>query len=138
TAAERARVLRDIADAIDARSADIAAAEALGTGLPVNQARQESERGRDVFIQAAGLITEGPALGASVAPGESGSLLARPAGVTGLVPPGHTPFLAQARAVAPALAAGCTVVLKPDERAPLPAALLAEIVTAAGLPEGVL
>ena len=44
----------------------------------------------------------------------------------------------QARAVAPALAAGCTVVLKPDEWAPLPAALLAEITTAAGLPDGVL
>ena len=65
-------------------------------------------------------------------------MVARPAGVAGLITSWHTPFLAQARAVAPALAAGCTVVLKPDEWAPLPAALLAEITTAAGLPDGVL
>jgi 5-carboxymethyl-2-hydroxymuconic-semialdehyde dehydrogenase len=50
----------------------------------------------------------------------------------------RTPFLAQARPLAPALAAGCTVVLKPDEWAPLPAMLLAEITAAAGLPAGVL
>jgi 5-carboxymethyl-2-hydroxymuconic-semialdehyde dehydrogenase len=65
-------------------------------------------------------------------------VLARPAGVAGLITPWRAPFLAQARALAPALAAGCTVVLKPDEWAPLPAALLAEITTAAGLPAGVL
>ena len=64
--------------------------------------------------------------------------MARPAGIAGLITPWRTPFLAQARAVAPALAAGCTIVLKPDEWAPLPAALLAEITTAAGLPDGVL
>ncbi len=58
--------------------------------------------------------------------------------IAGLITPWRTPFLAQARAVAPALAAGCTIVLKPDEWAPLPAALLAEITTAAGLPDGVL
>ena len=65
-------------------------------------------------------------------------MLASPAGIAGLITPWRTPFLAQARALAPALAAGCTVVLKPDEWAPLPAALLAEITTAAGLPDGVL
>ena len=136
-APDRARVLRGIADAIDARADDIAAAEALGAGLPVTQARDESERGRDVFLLAADLITA-PA-GASPAPGQPGDAgRARPAGVAGLITPWRTPFLAQARAVAPALAAGCSVVLKPDERAPLPAALLAEITTAAGLPDGVL
>ena len=65
-------------------------------------------------------------------------MVARPAGIAGLITSWRTPFLAQARAVAPALAAGCTIVLKPDEWAPLPAALLAEIATAAGLPDGVL
>ena len=65
-------------------------------------------------------------------------MVERPAGIAGLITPWRTPFLAQARALAPALAAGCTVVLKPDEWAPLPAAPLAEITTAAGLPDGVL
>ena len=55
-AADRARVLYGIADAIDARAGDIAAAEALGTGLPVTQAKEQSERWRDVFRSAAELI----------------------------------------------------------------------------------
>jgi 5-carboxymethyl-2-hydroxymuconic-semialdehyde dehydrogenase len=137
-AADRARVLYGIADAIDARAGDIAAAEALGTGLPVTQAREQSERWRDVFRRAAELVGARGAAGASFAPGRSGYVVERPAGIAGLITPWRTPFLAQARALAPALAAGCTVVLKPDEWAPLPAALLAEVTTAAGLPDGVL
>jgi len=137
-APDRSRVLRGIADAIDARLDDIAAAAALGPGLPVTQTRDQSERGRDVFRRAADLITAGSADDAGFTPGEPGYVVARPAGIAGLITPWRSPFLAQARALAPALAAGCTVVLKPDEWAPLPAALLAEITTAAGLPDGVL
>jgi 5-carboxymethyl-2-hydroxymuconic-semialdehyde dehydrogenase len=135
TAPNRARLLSGIADEIEARAGDIAAAEALGPGLPVTQSKDQSERGRDVFRQAAEQITARAA--ASRLPGRSGYVVDRPAGVAGLITSWRTPFLAQARAVAAALAAGCTVVLKPDERAPLPAALLAEITVAAGLPDGV-
>ncbi|HEX6453086.1 MAG TPA: aldehyde dehydrogenase family protein [Trebonia sp.] len=138
TAADRGHVLRDVADGIDARAGDIAAAEALGTGLPVTQAREQAARAGDLFRRAADLITARPAASEADAPGESGYVVARPAGVAGLITSWRTPFLAQARAVVPALAAGCTVVLKPDERAPLPAVRLAEITTAAGLPDGVL
>ena len=134
-APDRARVLSGIADAIDARAGDIAAAEALGPGLPVTQAREQAARAGEFFRLVAGLIAARTADGA---PGQSGYVVAHPAGVAGLITPWRTPFLAQARAVAPALAAGCTIVLKPDEWAPLPAALLAEITTAAGLPDGVL
>jgi 5-carboxymethyl-2-hydroxymuconic-semialdehyde dehydrogenase len=154
TAADRARVLSAIADAIDARLDDIAAAEALCTGLPVTQAREQAARAGELFRRAADQIpdiftdrathlgAESPVPGEPVPgesnPGESSYVITRPAGIAGLITSWRTPFLAQARAVAPALAAGCTVVLKPDERAPLPAALLAEITTAAGLPDGVL
>jgi 5-carboxymethyl-2-hydroxymuconic-semialdehyde dehydrogenase len=134
-AAGRARVLHDIATAIDAQADDIAAAEALGTGLPVTQAREQAARAGSLFRRAAELIT---AAEASPAPGIGSYVVTRPAGIAGLITSWRTPFLAQARAVAPALAAGCAVVLQPDERAPLPAALLAEITTAAGLPDGVL
>jgi 5-carboxymethyl-2-hydroxymuconic-semialdehyde dehydrogenase len=137
-ASDRARVLHGIADAIDSRAGDIAAAEALGTGLPVTQAREQAVRAGKLFRRAADLITARAADDASFASGQSSYVVARPAGVAGLITPWRTPFLAQARAVAPALAAGCTVVLKPDEWAPLPAALLSEITTAAGLPDGVL
>jgi 5-carboxymethyl-2-hydroxymuconic-semialdehyde dehydrogenase len=138
TAPDRARALRGIADAIDSRAGDIAAAEALGTGLPVTQAREQAAAARELFRLVSSMITERVAPGGSTVPGHSGYVVTRPAGVAGLVTPWRTPFLAQARALAPALAAGCTVVLKPDELAPLPAALLAEITSAAGLPDGVL
>jgi 5-carboxymethyl-2-hydroxymuconic-semialdehyde dehydrogenase len=137
-APDRARVLHGIADAISLRASDIAAAEALGAGLPVTQAREQAAQASEILRATADLITARATAGASVAPGQSRYTVARPAGVAGLITPSRTPFLAQARAIAPALAAGCTVVLKPDERAPLQAALLAEIATAAGLPDGVL
>ena len=136
--AERAGVLSGIADAIGARAADIAAAEALGPGLPVTQAREQAAQAADIFRLAAELTSEQAADGASAEPGRSGYVLERPAGIAGLITSWRTPFLSQARAVAPALAAGCSIVLKPDEWAPMPAVLLEEIVTAAGLPDGVL
>ena len=134
----KARVLHAIADTIDDRAGDIAAAEALAAGLPLAQAADQAERAAGVFRLAADLIEAGAAADVPVAPGQPSYVLARPAGVAGLITSWRTPFLAQARPLAPALAAGCTVVLKPDEFAPLPAMLLAEITTAAGLPAGVL
>ena len=137
-APDRAQVLHGIADAIDARAGDIAAAEALGPGLPVAQAGEQTARAGGLFRLAADLITARAGAGEACAPGQSGYVVASPAGIAGLITPWCAPLLAQARALAPALAAGCTVVLKPDEWAPLPAALLAEITIAAGLPAGVL
>lgn len=137
-AADRAGFLSGIADVIGARAGDIAAAEALGPGLPVTQAIQQAAQAGGIFRLAAELISEQAADGAPAAPGRSGDVLARPAGVAGLITSWRSPFLSQARAVAPALAAGCSIVLKPDEWAPMPAVLLEEIVTAAGLPDGVL
>ena len=144
TAPDRAQVLAAIADAIDARAADIAAAEALGPGLPVAQSRAQAARAGEVFRLAADSITARAGTGEPGEPGPpgypvpSGYPMPGPAGIAGVITSWRTPFLAQARAVAPALAAGCTIVLKPDELAPLPAALLAEITIAAGLPDGVL
>jgi 5-carboxymethyl-2-hydroxymuconic-semialdehyde dehydrogenase len=135
TAADRARVLSAIADAVDARAGDIAAAEALGPGLPVTQATEQAARASGLFRHAADQLT---AADPARAAGRPRYLAARPAGIAGLITSWRTPFLAQARAVAPALATGCTIVLKPDEWAPLPAVLLSEITTAAGLPDGVL
>ena len=137
-APERAWILRAIADAIDARADDIAAAEALGPGLPVAQAREQAGRAGEVFRLAAEPISTQTATGPGGGADRCGPAVAQPAGIAGLITPWRTPFAAQARAVAPALAAGCTIVLKPDEWAPLPAALLAEITMAAGLPDGVL
>ena len=136
---QRAAVLNRIADAIGARAGDIADAEAICAGLPIASAGEQAERAAAHFRLAADLVTGRAAAGASTGPaGQLGCVVRRPAGVAGLITSWRTPFLAQARPLAPALAAGCTVVLKPDEFAPLPAMLLAEITTAAGLPAGVL
>jgi 5-carboxymethyl-2-hydroxymuconic-semialdehyde dehydrogenase len=137
-APDRAQVLSGIADAIDARADDIAAAEALGPGLPVAQAREQAARAAGLFRLAADLITARAGTDEACAPARTSYVVTSPVGIAGLITPWRSPFLAQARAVAPALAAGCTIVLKPDELAPLPAALLAEISSGAGLPEGVL
>ena len=113
-APERALILRAFADAIGERAGDIAAAEARG-GLPVAGAGERAAQASDVFRSAAGLIAERSAAGAPLAPGRPGHVLSRPAGVAGLLTSWRTPFLSQARAVAPALAAGAAIVLKPDE-----------------------
>jgi 5-carboxymethyl-2-hydroxymuconic-semialdehyde dehydrogenase len=132
----RAAILITMADAIDTRAADIADAEVLGTGLPITQARELAARAAACFRVAADLVAAHSDV--EPLPGQPGRAVRSPAGVAGLITSSRTPFLAQARALAPALAAGCTVVLKPDECAPLPAMLLAEITAAAGLPAGVL
>ncbi|HSZ41504.1 MAG TPA: aldehyde dehydrogenase family protein [Trebonia sp.] len=137
TALERAAVLARIADGIDSRAGQIADFEALGSGLPITQASHHVAAAAQCFRLAAGLIRERHGE-TSVSPGRPGYLALRPAGVTGVVTSWRTPFLAQARALAPALAAGGTVVLQADIWAPLSAALLPEIVTDAGLPAGVL
>jgi 5-carboxymethyl-2-hydroxymuconic-semialdehyde dehydrogenase len=137
-AAGRARVLTGIADEIDARAGDIAAAEALGAGLPVTQARDQAAEAAECFRRAADMVTARAAGDADPVPGQPGYLAQAPAGVAGVITHWRTPFLAQARALAAALAAGCTVVLSPDVWTPLPAVLIAEIASAAGLPDAVL
>ena len=64
-------------------------------------------------------------------------MIRKPAGVAGLITPWNTPFMLETWKLAPALASGCTVVLKPAEWTPLSASLLPEIMAEAGLPDGV-
>jgi 5-carboxymethyl-2-hydroxymuconic-semialdehyde dehydrogenase len=137
TVQERARVLERIADGIEDRAGEIADFEALGTGLPVTQAREQAAAAAECFRLAAGVITA-RRQDSPIPPDRSWCTLRRPAGVAGVITAWRAPFLAHARAVAPALAAGCAVVLQADPWAPLSAALLPEITTGAGLPGGVL
>lgn len=133
SAPDRAAVLNDIAAAIEARAGEIADTDAHGTGLPVTQAKEQAAQAAGQFRLAASQLTA-----PSAPPAGPDALVTSPAGVVGLIIPWNNPFRTQARALAPALAAGCTVVLKPDEWAPMPAMLLSEITAAAGLPDGVL
>jgi 5-carboxymethyl-2-hydroxymuconic-semialdehyde dehydrogenase len=132
----RARVLNKIADGIEARGARIAALETFDTGLPVTQAKGQAARAAENFRYFADVIVAQHEEAFSQ-PGQLGYVLRRPAGVAGLITPWNTPFMLESWKLAPALASGCTVVLKPAEWTPLSASLLPEIMTEAGVPDGV-
>ncbi|WP_432847670.1 2-hydroxymuconic semialdehyde dehydrogenase [Amycolatopsis sp. CA-161197] len=139
--AERARVLRKIADRIDERFDDLLAAEVADTGKPLDLARRlDVSRAAANFraaadtIASAGLdsfLTEGPA-GRAL-----NYALRKPLGVVAVIVPWNLPLLLLTWKVAPALAAGNAVVVKPSEETPSSATLLAELITEAGAPDGV-
>ncbi|WP_066950882.1 5-carboxymethyl-2-hydroxymuconate semialdehyde dehydrogenase [Microtetraspora fusca] len=136
-AAERAAVLRRIGAAIESRDDRIAAIECRDTGLPITQARGQAHRAAQNFRFFADVITT---LGEDVyrvASAQLNYVVRKPVGVAGLITPWNTPFMLETWKLAPALAAGCPVVLKPAEWSPLSAGLLPEIMEEAGLPTGV-
>ena len=131
----RAKVLNKIADGIEARGARIAALETFDTGLPVTQSKGQAARAAENFRYFADVIVAQHEAAFSQ-PGQLGYVLRRPAGVAGLITPWNTPFMLESWKLAPALASGCTVLLKPAEWTPLSASLLPEIMTEAGVPDG--
>jgi len=135
-ARQRAKILNRIADGIEARGAEIAELETFDTGLPVTQAKGQAARAAENFRYFADVIVAQHEEAFSQ-PGQLGYVLRKPAGVAGLITPWNTPFMLASWKIAPALASGCTVVLKPAEWTPASASLLPEIMTEAGVPEGV-
>jgi len=135
-ARERARILNKIADGIEARAARIAGLETFDTGLPVTQARGQAARAAENFRFFADM-TVTLHEDAFRTGQQFGYVIRTPAGVAGLITPWNTPFMLETWKLAPALASGCTVVLKPAEWTPLSASLLPEVMTEAGLPDGV-
>jgi 5-carboxymethyl-2-hydroxymuconic-semialdehyde dehydrogenase len=132
----RAKILNRIADGIEARGTSIAAMETFDTGLPVTQAKGQAARAAENFRYFADVIVAQHEEAFS-APGQLGYVLRKPAGVAGLITPWNTPFMLESWKLAPALASGAAVVLKPAEWTPLSASLLPEIMTEAGVPHGV-
>ena len=127
----RAKVLNRIADAIVARGDEIAALETFDTGLPITQAKGQAARAAENFRYFADVIVAQHE-DAFSQPGQLGYVLRQPAGVAGLITPWNTPFMLESWKLAPALASGCAVVLKPAEWTPLSASLLPEIMTERG------
>jgi len=131
---ERQRLLRAIADGLEARADEIARTVTAEVGMPLKLSRI-IQAGLPIasFRMAADLLEQAPF------EQEVGSALVvrEPVGVVGAITPWNYPLHQVACKVAPALAAGCTVVLKPSEVAPLSAFILAEVVEQVGLPAGV-
>ncbi len=139
SAEERSRHLLRIADIIDSKSELLAEAESRDNGKPVSLARtvdipRASANFR--FYATAGMHlaneshdTAGQAINYT---------LRQPTGIAGCISPWNLPLYLFTWKIAPALAAGCTVVAKPSELAPMTAFMLSEIALEAGLPAGVL
>ena len=134
----RRAVLHRIADAIEARARDIALVESVDSGQALRFMSKAAVRGAEnfrFFADRAPGARDGQSLPAEEHLNYS---LRQPIGPVGVITPWNTPFMLSTWKIAPALAAGCTVVHKPAEWSPLSAMLLAEIAYAAGLPAGVL
>ena len=134
---DRAALLRDLADALEARSEDLAVLEARNAGKPIADARGEMGMVVETFRFYAGAPER--ATGKTI-PVDGGvdMTFREPLGVVGLIVPWNFPLVIACWKVAPALAAGNTIVLKPAELTPLTAIELERIALDAGLPEGVL
>ena len=115
----RARVLNRIADAIEARGEQIAAMETFDTGLPVTQARGQAARAAENFRFFADMVVTLHEDAFRSGTSQFSYVIRKPAGVAGLITPWNTPFMQGTWKLAPALAAGCPVVLKPAEWTPL-------------------
>ena len=134
----RRNLLHAIADAIEARAEQIALVESMDTGQPIRFMAAAARRGAEnfrFFADRAPGAREGLCLPAQC---HVNYTLREPIGPVAAITPWNTPFMLATWKIAPALAAGCTVVHKPAEWSPLTAALLAEICHEAGLPAGVL
>jgi betaine-aldehyde dehydrogenase len=133
-AAKRAEYLQKISDGLKARAAELGSTIAQEVGMPIKLAGR-IQAGLPIanFANYAKILGEFP-----FEEKKGNSLVVRePVGVVGAITPWNYPLHQIALKVAPALAAGCTVVLKPSEVAPFNAFILAEVIEAAGLPKGV-
>ena len=135
---QRRRVLHDVADLIVERSREVSIVESADTGQAIRFMASAALRGAEnfrFFADRAPGAADGQSLPTE---GFVNYTTRRAIGPVGVITPWNTPFMLSTWKVAPALAAGCTVVHKPAEWSPFTATLLAEIALEAGLPPGVL
>jgi acyl-CoA reductase-like NAD-dependent aldehyde dehydrogenase len=133
---ERSRLLHALADAVQENRKELAELEARNVGKAISSVKAELAQGVENFRFYASAIAS---IGGRSNP-LGGSLLSytlkEPVGVCGQIVPWNYPLMLATWKLAPALAAGCTIVLKPDPATPLTALRLAELAAEAGLPPG--
>jgi 5-carboxymethyl-2-hydroxymuconic-semialdehyde dehydrogenase len=137
TAAERARMLRRIAGLLRDHAEDFISLEVLDIGMPIAQMRGLAARAAENFDYFAGVITELSGNAYKVGEEFLNYTIHKPVGVAGLIMPWNAPLMLSTWRIAPCLAAGNSIVLKPAEWSPLTATRLAELMDEAGLPPGV-
>ncbi len=135
---ERKKILHRVADLIEARADDIATVECVDTGQTIRYMSAAAVRGAENFRFFADHAPDANN-GRSMPDEHHINFSSRSAiGPVGVITPWNTPFMLSTWKIAPALAAGCTVVHKPAEWSPYTASMLSEIALEAGLPAGVL
>jgi aldehyde dehydrogenase (NAD+) len=135
---ERGRLLYRIAHAIRARADFLVDLESHDTGKPLRQARADVQVAARYFEFYAGVADKILGTTIPLGPEYLDFTVREPIGVSAQIVPWNYPLQISSRGIAPAIAAGCTVVLKPAHEAPLTALMLGEIALECGLPPGVL
>jgi phenylacetaldehyde dehydrogenase len=145
TPQERGKLIWRLADLIEAHLEDFAQIDSLDNGKPINEARFfDVPFTVDMLRYFAGWPTKltGDTIPISYPASFGGSFhsytLRQPVGVVRAITPWNLPLLCVVKKLAPALAAGCTIVIKPAEQTPLSTALLARLALETGIPEGVI
>ncbi|KON67522.1 aldehyde dehydrogenase family protein [Peribacillus butanolivorans] len=136
-AVERARLLFKIADKLEEKAEELAALETLDNGKPLREARFDIDDAAACFRYYAGLATKPTGQTYEVPDGQQAMVIREPIGVCGQIIPWNFPLLMSAWKLAPALAAGNSVVFKPSEVTPVTAVKLFEILEEVGVPKGV-
>jgi phenylacetaldehyde dehydrogenase len=140
SAADRGVILWRVADLLQAEAEALARLESRNLGMPLAQSRGLVAEAINQFRYFAGWADKVTGITLDLGPSErriQGYTLREPVGVAALIVPWNAPILAAAQKVAPALVAGCSVILKPAEETPLTALVLGRILLEAGVPEGV-
>ncbi|USG66948.1 aldehyde dehydrogenase family protein [Brevibacillus ruminantium] len=136
-AVERARLLFRVADMIEERAEELIALETQDNGKPLRESGFDIADAAACFRYYAGLVTKPDGQTYPVADAVQAMVVREPVGVCGLIVPWNYPMLMGVWKIAPALAAGNTIVFKPSEVTPVTAIKLFEILEEAGLPKGV-
>ncbi len=138
TPAARGRLISKLADAVAAAREEIALLETLDVGKPLKESRGDVDGVVATLIYNAGAADKMEGATIPLGPAFVDFTIMEPIGVTAHIVPWNYPLGMAIRSLAPALAAGCTAVLKPAEQSPLTALKLAEIAVSVGIPPGVL
>lgn len=137
-AAERGRILSNVADALRDHHEELAELETMETGRPLSQSRGRISGGIGFFEYYAGMADKIEGETIPVDGDRHNFTVREPLGVTGHIVPWNSPTILASRSFAPALACGNTLVAKPSPEAPMTVLRLAEIATEAGVPPGAL
>jgi betaine-aldehyde dehydrogenase len=135
---ERGRILLTAADIVRRELERLAQMESLDAGKPIGEAREDIAEVAFMFEYYGGWATKVYGEIPPVGPDAMSLVVKEPMGVAAAITPWNYPMMMAVQKVAPALAAGCTVILKPAEQTPLTALEIPKIMEEAGLPAGVL